>query len=122
MTFTIDVSGANEVAAALANAGPKVKRDAERVLSRGALNVKKQMAQELSGSPHFRSAAAAVSYDQDGLEAEIGPEIGRAGGSLAWIAAFGTSQTPAWWDFTKAARDEAPNLEKFILDAAVGAL
>lgn len=122
MTFTLDVSGANDVAAALVAAGRKVEQGAPKVVERGAVNCKKQMQQELSGSPHFKSAAAAVSYDVDGAEAEIGPEIGRAGGSLAWIAAFGTGRTPAWWDYTKAARDEAPNLEKYLTDLATGAL
>ena len=122
MTFTIDVSGTQDLAAAFTAAGRKVSQGAPKVVSRGALNVKRQMQQELSGSPHFKSAAPAVSYDLDGTEAEIGPEIGKAGGSLAWIAAFGTSRTPAWWDYTKAARDEAPNLEKFLADLATGAL
>jgi len=122
VTFTLDVSGAKDLAATFSAAGRKVERGAPKVVAKGALNVKRQMQEELSGSPHFKSAAAAVSYDIDGAEAEIGPEIGRAGGSLAWIAAFGTGRTPAWWDFTKAARDEAPNLERFLADLATGAL
>jgi hypothetical protein len=122
VTFSIDVSGADALAASFDAAGRSIKKDAAAVVSRGALNVKRQMQDELKGSPHFRKAAPAVSYDLDGTEAEIGPEIGRAAGSLAWIAAFGTGRTPAWWDFTKAARDEAPNLERFLADAAEKAL
>ena len=122
MTFTLDVNGLAQLTASFIVAGRTVQKDAPKVVARGALNVKKQMQDELRESPHFKGVAPAVNYDLDGTEAEIGPEIGRAGGSLAFIAAFGTSQTPAWWDFTKAARDEAPNLEKYLTDLATGAL
>lgn len=122
MTFTLDVSGANALAASFVAAGKTVKAGAPKVISRGALNVKRQMQDELKGSPHFKGVAPAVTYDLDGSEAEIGPEIGKAGGSLAFIAAFGTSRTPAWWDFTKGARDEAPKLERFLAELARDAL
>jgi hypothetical protein len=122
VTFTISVTGVDALADSFTQAAKTVKTDAPKVISRGALNVKRQMQDELKGSPHFKGVAPAVSYDLDGAEAVIGPEIGKAAGSLAFIAAFGTSQTPAWWDFTKAARDDAPNLERFLADLATDAL
>jgi chlorite dismutase len=126
VTFTISVTGVDALANSFTQAAKTVKTDAPKVISRGALNVKKQMQAELRESPHFKGAAAAVTYatksNASRAEAEIGPEIGKAAGSLAFIAAFGTSRTPAWWDFTKAARDEAPNLERFLADLAEDAL
>jgi hypothetical protein len=122
VTFSLNVSGTDALAASFTKAGQSIKKDARAVVSRGALNVKKQMQDELRTSPHFRAVAQAVTYDLDGTEAEIGPEIGKGAGSLAFIAAYGTGRTPAWWDFTKAARDEAPNLERFLADIAARSL
>ncbi len=75
----------------LAQAAVKVGPAIEPVLSKGALNVKKQLQKEAGQSRHFRIARH-ISYDiirdAAGLEAEIGPEKTGAG-NLANIAYFG---------------------------------
>ena len=62
--------------------------DVEKVVSKGALNVKTQLRAEASKSRHFRLSRH-ITYDMRGYtEAEIGPEA-RGAGSLAGIAYFG---------------------------------
>jgi hypothetical protein len=126
MTYTLSVTGVDALAAGFKNAARVVQRDAPKVVTRSAAAVELQMTGELLASPSFKGVAPAMSYEvnitKDGIEAEIGPEFGKAGGPLATIAAYGTSRIPAWWDFTKAARDEAPNLERVLADMARDAL
>ena len=105
------------------------------VVSKGALNVKKAMQDDLRRSPHFKQVALAVNYetsdDKDGIEAEIGPDtekvIGggkhRTPGNLANIAYFGGAHGGGGRvrDPQLALDDEADAFEKFLGDALGGA-
>lgn len=81
----------------LRRAGTQIGPTVQAVVSKGALNIKRQMVAEMSASQHFRGAARGISYDLKtsgrAVEALIGPRSGRGQpGALANIAYFGTSR------------------------------
>lgn len=88
MTFDIDASELNQLAADFTNVSAHVIPKVKGVVSKGALNVKNQLVAEAGQSPHFKQLARAIGYeltaDDDGIEAAIGPEKERnaAGGLL----------------------------------------
>lgn len=92
MTVSVDVSELRTFATDLQRVPDKVQRGVRPVVSKGALNIKRQLASEMGGSTHFGQIKRAISYDikvaGDGVEAEIGPRKGSPG-SLANIAYFG---------------------------------
>lgn len=91
---TVDMSEVRELAVDFTRIPGELARHAVPVLSKGALNIKTQMQEELrqSGNGGFRFVASTVSYDLSNtpgvLEAEIGPS--KPAGALANIAYFGT--------------------------------
>lgn len=91
--FTIDTAEINRLALDLSRAASKSLDVVEPVLKRGAQNIKGDMAADAASSRHFASVAPSISYDRIGFAShvgyEIGPEIGRFGGSLGDIAYFG---------------------------------
>jgi len=113
-----DVSELNKLAVDLGRGNAKMVLGARKILDVACVKIKKDMAKEIGGSPHFRKVAPSVSYDIKGLSAEIGPEQGKAAGSLAFIAAYGTATTPPSWDHTASLHREAPVFEKFLGDLA----
>jgi len=122
MDFSIDASQVDKLAIDLGRAGRKATLEATKVVAKGALNIKQGMQASISPSPHFGGVAGAISYDLRGLSAEIGPEIGRGQGSLAFIAAFGASATPGFWDYAAPLEKEAPNVAKFLGEIGAKAL
>ena len=88
----IEVDGAREIAVDMRNAEPILARRLKPAVSKGALNIKNDLAAEMRKSKSFGMVAKAISYDldDDGYGAEIGPEKG-APGSLANIAYFGAT-------------------------------
>jgi len=94
VSVNFDASEVRQFAADLTRASMKVAQGTPAVVSKGALNIKKQLAQELTRSAHFKGAAHTVSYDllDGGFAAEIGPssESGSPG-NLANLAYFGGS-------------------------------
>lgn len=95
----IDTGELREVAHDLSAVDVRLVPNVERVFSKAAVNIKKQLIREATGSRHFRGFAPGISYDRKGFAGfgggeivyEIGPEKG-APGSLANIAYFGTSR------------------------------
>lgn len=90
-------------------------------MSKGALNIKRAMQQDLqqSGNAGIRHVARSISYDLiDGdntVEAEIGPD--KPSGALANIAYFGTSKGGGHTrDPIEALNEEAAVFEKAIAD------
>jgi hypothetical protein len=92
----VDVSELRTLAADLGKVSGKVTDDADRVLKRGAQNLKEGMQKRFDASDSFRRKRKGrplrVSYDRvaalGSLGYEIGPEIGGMG-SLAHIAVDG---------------------------------
>lgn len=93
--FTVHVTGAGELIADLSKAASRSIPLVDGVLEKAAVNVKGEYVAEAQGSRHFRGVAPSISYDKVGgfgfLGRAIGPEIGRAGGSLGDIAYHGGS-------------------------------
>lgn len=117
-----DTSQVDDLAQDLARAGSEVERKAEPVIERGALNIKNQLREEMAGSYWFKGVASAMSYDRDGLEAEVGPEKG-APGSLANIAYFGSSRGGGTVpDPIHALEAEVPNVERWLAEVAEDSL
>ena len=124
--MAVDVSELRALIADLREAPQLVRREARAVISKGALNIKNQMRDEVAKSRHFRFAHT-VTYDLkvsgDMIEAEIGPETGGVG-SLAGFAYFGGVNGGGGTvpDPQGALDAEAPNVEKYLAELAEEAL
>lgn len=121
---TIDASELRALAADLTQAPQEAALAARKLVSRGALNIKRQLQAEMRESDYFKGAARSISYDLHGgslfgvdvVEAEIGPTRG-VPGSLANIAYFGTSRGGGTVPDPQGALDaEAPRFEKALAD------
>jgi len=87
-----DFSQLDAFAAVLAQAVPSIQPKVKAVVSKGALNIKKQLREEAEKSLHFKGVAWTISYDITEDAGEVGAEIGpekKAAGNLGNIAYFG---------------------------------
>lgn len=113
--MSIDSSQLRAFTADLRRAPASVRIGIPAVVSRGALNIKNQLAEEMRSSRHFKGAAGSISYDllSAGTAADIGPDKGRRGGGLGNIAYFGTSRGGGTVPDPQGALDaEIPNFEQ----------
>lgn len=117
----IDTSEVRQVAADATRLPGELSRWLRPAVSKGALNIKHAMQQDLqqSGNAGIRHVARSISYDLiDGdntVEAEIGPD--KPSGALANIAYFGTSKGGGHTrDPIEALNEEAAAFEKAIAD------
>lgn len=91
---TVDVSELVALGRDLSKAGDDLMGKVRPVVSRGALNVKNGMREDMQGSRHFGQVAASISYEMSGnavtSQAEVGPVTeGQTVGDLAHFAYFG---------------------------------
>ena len=87
-----DFSQLDAFAAVLAQAVPAIQPKVKAVVSKGALNIKKQLREEAEKSLHFKRLGWTISYDITEDAGEVGAEIGpekKAAGNLGNIAYFG---------------------------------
>ena len=124
-SFELDMSEVRDLAADLTRIPVELSRHAIPVLSKGALNIKTQLADEMRASPHFKGFAN-ISYDLHEfagfgggeMYAEIGPEKGGPG-SGANIAYFGTYKGGGSVPDPRGALEaEAPRFESALADLA----
>lgn len=93
-----DVSEIRNLANDLDKSAAELSLGVKQVIAKGAVNIKKQLREEMKQSEHFKGAAHRISYDigtptPDSIVAEIGPSSGPGDpGSLGNIAYFGTSR------------------------------
>lgn len=92
----IDSSGFDELAEELAAAAREILPEVNKVVSRGALNIKRQIQADFRGSEHFKGVRD-IRYNRKvaggDVEAEIGPYVDSEGfGSLVGIAINGGSR------------------------------
>ena len=113
------MSGASELrqfAQDLEKIASKALPDVDAVLKKGAQNIKEDLVSGAKGSPHFKGMAGSISYDSmysvGTARYEIGPEVGRAGGSLGGIYYEGTSRGGGHGDLEGPLMRESPNLER----------
>lgn len=88
--------------------------DVDKVLFKGAMNVKNEMIADVSKSRHFRGMAGSITFEHQNTSGTIrrvvGPDKGRRGGSLGNIYYFGTSRGGGSGDIEKPLRSEEPRL------------
>lgn len=92
----VDVSQLRALAADLRAHGKETPSRLVPVVSKGALNIKRDWQASWAGLSHLPALAASITYDTTvratDVEAEIGPDKGRRQGALGNIAEFGTSK------------------------------
>jgi hypothetical protein len=101
-------------------------REVRSVVSRGALNIKRDWRRNASGIEHAPRYPQSIGYDVDrtafGYEAVIGPESGTGGGEhqgfLGDILEFGGAHNGPRNDGGQALDAEAPRFVKAIEDVA----
>lgn len=126
-SFTVDTSELRRLAVDLGHAAAGAAVQVRATTQRAALNIKRDMQEEASGSPHFNRVPASITYDtwedRDGITAEIGPEIGKAQGSLAFLAYNGTATMgPIFSDPIGALRRESETYQRYLADAVAADL
>ncbi|WP_019148472.1 hypothetical protein [Timonella senegalensis] len=102
-------------------AAKDITPDAEKVMFKGAMNVKRDLQKQMRASRHFKGATNSITFDQAGLSVEIGPEkASGSGGAIANVAYFGTSRGGGTVeDPLEALNREAPYVEKYLLELVV---
>lgn len=113
------MSGADDLRAFAQDLGRvagKAVPDTDKVLKKGAQNIKEDLVSGARASRHFKGMAGSISYDPVGgvgsLGYEIGPDKARRGGALGNIAYFGTSRGGGTLDLEGPLERERPNLER----------
>lgn len=112
--MSIDWSQVEKLADDLESVPERLQAPFEKVVEKGALNVKNGMKADAHNSGHYRYFASSITYDRDGLEAEIGPDKGRTQGALGNILYFGTSNNAPVLDINGPLNREAPEFERQI--------
>jgi hypothetical protein len=115
-----DVSDVYEFALGLDKTADDVFKKLRPVVSKGALNIKRDMQADARGHPHTRYLPAAINYDtkstRSTISAEIGPDKDKPGGAIANIVYFGTSKNAAVLDINGPLDREEPKFLKAIED------
>ena len=113
-----DVSDVYEFALGLDKTADDVFDRLRPVVSKGALNIKKDLQQDAQGHPHAPAFPSAISYDtkatKSQISAEIGPDKDKKQGALGNILYFGTSKNPAVLDINGPLDREEPKFIKAI--------
>lgn len=117
--MSADVSALEALAAAIAQAAAEVDRRAERVVSRGAVNIKsgwRANAAATAGA-HARLYPMSIGYDPPvvvpgvGVSVRIGPDKGRPQGALGNLLEFGSVHNAPHNDGGRALLAEQPRFE-----------
>ncbi|MFF7991768.1 hypothetical protein ACFZDG_18485 [Kitasatospora xanthocidica] len=112
--MSIDTSGLEALVGELARTGQEAARGARQVVSKGALNIKKDWQQNAraSSGQHAPLYPASIGYDLEttpvGTTAVIGPDKGAAQGPLGNLLEFGSVHNPPHNDGGRALLAEEP--------------
>ena len=114
------VEGLREFAASIERVTEGAYDEVDAVMFKGAMNMKREMVADLSGSTHFKGAAGSITFEQHNtknvIRRELGPDKSRPGGALGNIYYFGTSRGGGSGDIEKPINSEAPRLIGAIQD------
>jgi hypothetical protein len=90
----VTVTGLTELEADLQRAVDEAAGETKKVVSKGALNIKRDAKARWSGLRHAPALPGAVTYDVEssgsGASAEIGPDKGRPQGALGNLLEYGS--------------------------------
>ncbi|MFB7288978.1 hypothetical protein [Actinacidiphila glaucinigra] len=113
-----DMSDVNRLERHLTRGIPQARRDARAVTRRGAMNIKRDWAQNARASAprHAPAYPRSISYDvypytPDMTIAEIGPDKGRTQGALGNLLEYGSVHNPPHNDGGRALAVELPRFE-----------
>jgi hypothetical protein len=119
VNIEIDVQGAEELADDLLDIPEEVRPKVRAVVSKGALNIKKDMRAEAKSGGSYKHFHRSIDYDLIGdLEAEIGPDKSRVQGALGNILYFGTSKNSPVLDINGPLNREEPRFLRALGDVA----
>ena len=113
----MDFSELRALSASIGRASADIVAAARKVVSKGALNIKKDTQAQLDGHGWWTGLARTVNYELVGLSAEVGFDD-KGQGELAGIHEFGSSKRGPHPTLYPAADREAPKFEKAIADVA----
>lgn len=118
MENPFDMSDVRRLQVHLARSIPIVRREARQVVSKGALNVKKDWAKNARASSgrHAPLYPRSISYDLlsvglDITDARIGPDKGAPQGALGNLLEYGSAKNPPHRDGGRALDAELPRFE-----------
>lgn len=118
----VEVTGLRELVADLTRAESRSVDEVDKVVGRGALNIKRGWAQRWSGHPHIPALPRAVSYDQFHTpwtsQAVIGPDKNKPQGALGSIVEYGTEHNAPIPGGLPSLDEEAPRFERSLADLA----
>lgn len=104
----------------LRQAALDVDGEAEKVVSKGALNIKNDWKEHWDGYAHIPHLPRAINYDveriDDGVEASIGPVRGETQAGLAPYIEYGTVNNEPIPGMEPAVDDEEPRFERAVAD------
>lgn len=104
----------------LRQAAVDVDDEGEKVVSKGALNIKTEWREKWDGYPHIVHLPRAINYDVArtgvAIEASIGPPRGELQAGLAPYIEYGTVNSPPIPGAVLAADDEEPRFERAVAD------
>lgn len=116
MTVDMDASGLDKLVADLGMQPMRVEAATRSVVQRGAMNVKRDAQNLISGLAHAPHYPRSITYDTRwtgrGSEAEIGPDKNRRQGALGNILEYGTAKNAPLAHLGPALDLEGPRFEQ----------
>lgn len=123
--ISFDASDLRRLADDLAAAPDRLKPDVDRIVERGALNIRRRAQRRIRDQirgvylPHY---ARSITYDVDKggtyAEAEVGPESGMPQGGMGAAIEFGSARHGPLPHLLPAYDEELPRLIEHLADAA----
>lgn len=114
------------LATSIDKASAVAAEETAKVVSRGALNIKKDAQRRIKGLRHARRYPYAIDYDLyvtgRGAVADVGANKSKRQGALGNLLEYGSTNNPPHPHMRPAAEAEMPNFVKAMEDLAVKAL
>ncbi|MEU3112666.1 hypothetical protein ABZ652_01130 [Micromonospora chalcea] len=121
--MSVEHYGFRELAADLHSAATNAPDEAEKVVKKGALNVKRDAANRVKGLGHLPHYHRAIGYDTTRrgpvTEAVVGPDTNKRQGSLGHLVELGSPTSAPHPHMLPAADAEEPRFAKAMEDLGV---
>jgi hypothetical protein len=126
MSVAIDTKALNALVKDLAHAQVAVLMAAKGVVSKGALNIKRDAQSKVLGLKHAPAYPFSIGYDMHSTStsvyANVGPDKDKRQGALGNLIEYGSVNNAPRPHIAPSVRAELPRFEKSIQDAAAKAL